>query len=316
MGEIFPRPLPPSPFPFTGERLTSAVTGEIESEHWHRYSYARELCRGKDVVDVACGEGYGSALLAQVASSVFGIDSAEDVIEHARRAYSSDNLRFSCGDARRMKVETGSMDVVVSFETLEHLVEQEAFLEEVRRVLRPNGLLIISTPDRDNYTNPAPNPFHLRELTRSEFMNLLSDYFAHVTLLVQHPIVGSVLAPSDSPEDHMLPLCFKKTERGTFEASQGVARPRYNLAFASASKLPALPPSLYFDAAAPGEREMPRHEREMLSDDPEMLRQQLAGCRETIAEKERTIASIYASSSWRVTRPWRAAKQLLAKWVG
>ena len=312
MGESFQRPLPPTAFPFTGERLTSAIAGEIESEHLHRYVYARELCRGKDVVDVACGEGYGSALLAQVARSVYGIDSAEDVIDHARRAYSADNLRFSCGDARRMTVETGSMDVVVSFETLEHLVEQEAFLEEVRRVLRPNGLLIISTPDRDNYTNPAPNPFHLRELTRSEFMNLLSDYFAHVTLLVQHPIVGSVLAPGDSPEDRMLPLCFKKTERGTFEASQGVARPRYNLAFASASKLLALPPSLYFDAAAPGER----HEREMLSDDREILRQQLAGCRETIAEKERTIASIYASSSWRVTRPWRAAKQLLAKWVG
>jgi len=84
MGEIFKRPLPPTPFPFTGERLTSAVTGEIESEHLHRYLYAHELCRGRDVLDVACREGYGSALLAQVANSVLGVDIAQDIIVHAR----------------------------------------------------------------------------------------------------------------------------------------------------------------------------------------------------------------------------------------
>jgi SAM-dependent methyltransferase len=308
MGEIFRRPLPPAPLPFTGERLTTAVTGEIESEHLHRYLYARELCRGKDVLDVACGEGYGSALLSQVAKSVLGIDSAQDVIEHARRSYTAANLRFACGDARCIEAETASIDVVVSFETLEHLAEQDTFLKELRRVLRPDGIVIISTPDRDNYVNPEPNPYHLRELTRAELTSLLSRHFGHVFLLVQHPVVGSVLAPSENAESGPLPLCFKKAEGYKFESSRGILGPRYNLALASAGKLPSLPPSIYFD-----ERSAPPDEQEMLLHEQEMLRQQLARCQETIAGKDQVIAAIYASTSWRVTRPWRAARQLLAR---
>jgi SAM-dependent methyltransferase len=311
MGEIFRRPLPPAPFPFTGERLTTAVTGEIESEHLHRYLYARELCRGKDVLDVACGEGYGSVLLSQVAKSVLAIDSAQDVIAHASRSYTAAHLRFSCGDARCIEAETASVDVVVSFETLEHLAEQDTFLKELRRILRPDGIVIISTPDRDNYVNPAPNPYHLRELTRSEFTSLLSQYFGHVLLLVQHPVVGSVMAPSENAGTGPLPLCFEKAEGDKLEASQGIARPRYNLALASAGNLPVLPPSIYFD-----ERSAPPDERTMLLHEQEMLRQQLAHCQATIAGKEQLIASIYASSSWRITRPWRAAKQLLARRFG
>jgi SAM-dependent methyltransferase len=310
MDEIFRRPLPPVPFPFTGERLTTAVAGEIESEHLHRYLYARELCRGKDVLDVACGEGYGSALLSQVARSVLGIDSAQGVIEHARRSYTAANLRFSCGDARCIEAETASVDVVVSFETLEHLAEQDTFLKELRRVLRPEGVVMISTPDRDNYINPEPNPYHLRELTRSEFASLLSRYFENVFLLVQHPVVGSALAPVENAGTGLLPLCFTKAEREKLEASQGIPRPRYILALASAGKLPAFPLSIYFD-----ERSAPPDEREMLLHEQENLRQQLVSCRGVIAQKEREIAAVYASSSWRVTRPWRAARQLLAKWV-
>jgi ubiquinone/menaquinone biosynthesis C-methylase UbiE len=311
MGDIFRRPLPPAPFPFTGERLTTAVSGEIESEHLHRYLYARELCRGKDVLDIACGEGYGSALLSQVAKSVLGIDSALDIIEHARRSYTAANLRFSCGDARRIDAETASIDLAVSFETLEHLVEQDTFLRELRRILRPEGIVIISTPDRDNYVNPAPNPYHLLELTRGEFISLLSQYFANVLLLVQHPVVGSVLFPADNIGSGPSPLCFTKTEGNKLEASRGILRPRYNLVLASVGKLPALAPSIYFD-----ERSAPPDERDMLLHEQETLRQQLAHCQETIAGKEQLIASIYASSSWRITRPWRAAKQLLARRLG
>src|SRR4051794_13102188 len=109
MGEIFVRPMPDQPMPFTGEWLTSDLTGETLVEHWHRYLLAREIARGRDVLDIACGEGYGSALIAQVASSVVGVDVAEDAVAHATASYPAANLRFERGDARRIPLPDASI---------------------------------------------------------------------------------------------------------------------------------------------------------------------------------------------------------------
>ena len=104
MGEIFKRPMPAANLPFTGERLTSELTGQTEIEHLHRYFLARHMCRGKDVLDVASGEGYGSALLAQVAKSVVGVELAEDVVAHANTEYGQPNVCFRQGDARELPI--------------------------------------------------------------------------------------------------------------------------------------------------------------------------------------------------------------------
>jgi len=143
---------------------------------------AREWCRGKDVLDVASGEGYGTWMLAQVARSAVGVELARDAVEHATRSYCADNLRFLQGDARDIPLEDASLDVVVSFETIEHFAEQPRFVAEVRRVLRPDGTFIVSTPDRDNYspTESPANPYHVQELTRSEFEQLLQARFSNV----------------------------------------------------------------------------------------------------------------------------------------
>ncbi len=133
---------------FTGERFTSAETGQIEIEHIHRYYLARHLCRDADVLDVASGEGYGSALLAQVARSVVGVDTADDAVDHAARNYQRANLAFRKGDACGLPVGAGEIDLVVSFETVEHLYDHETFLSEIKRALRPDGMLIMSTPER------------------------------------------------------------------------------------------------------------------------------------------------------------------------
>ncbi|MFC7552845.1 class I SAM-dependent methyltransferase [Pseudoroseomonas wenyumeiae] len=117
--------------------MTGAIQGQIEIEHLHRYFLAREASRGLDVLDIASGEGYGSALLAQVARSVIGVDVAEGAVDYAQQNYKRDNLRFLHGDGRAIPVADASVDVVVSFETLEHLYEQDMFLAECRRVLRP-----------------------------------------------------------------------------------------------------------------------------------------------------------------------------------
>src|SRR5215813_4878242 len=98
MGELFERVLPDDALEWTGERLTTATAGQVEIEHLHRYFFARELCRGCDVLDIASGEGYGALLLAQVARGVVGVDVSEESVAHAERAYARPNLRYLLGD--------------------------------------------------------------------------------------------------------------------------------------------------------------------------------------------------------------------------
>src|SRR5215469_9424897 len=117
----FAVPCSATPLDFTGERMTSAVEGQIEFEHYHRYCLARDLCDGCDVLDVASGEGYGTALLAGVARSVVGVEIDAAAVAHAQTNYRMPNLRFLHGDALALPLADSSVDIVVSFETLEHL---------------------------------------------------------------------------------------------------------------------------------------------------------------------------------------------------
>src|ERR1700712_2790399 len=149
MGELIRREAAKVPATFSGERLTASISGQVEIEHYHRYLLAREFCRGRDVIDVAAGEGYGTALLAQVARSAIGIEIDNDAVTAAREEFRRANLSYLQGDARSLPLPDSSFDVAVSFETLEHLAEQDIFLSELRRVLRPGGLLVISTPDAE-----------------------------------------------------------------------------------------------------------------------------------------------------------------------
>lgn len=252
MGEIFERPVPPAAMPFTGERLTSALSGQTEIEHLHRYILARHLCRGMAVLDVASGEGYGAALLAQTAVSVIGVELAADAAAHASASYRAPNLRFVRGDARALPLRDASVDAVVSFETIEHFAEHDRFLAEIRRVLRPGGLLVLSTPDRDNYSpaeQPA-NPYHVLELTREEFAALLGQRFAHVAFLLQRALVGAALLPAAGGTGGAEPLCFERRGPRHFEASVGLARPQYVVAVASDAPLPALPASLFVETGS------------------------------------------------------------------
>ncbi len=150
-----------------------------------------------------------------------------------------------------MPAPDAAFDVVVSFETIEHFAEQAQFLQEVRRVLRPGGLFIVSTPDRDNYSpseTPA-NPYHVQELTEAEFEALLRSRFAEVAILSQRPMFGSVLLPAGAGAG---PVCFERRGTGHFEGSAGLSRPQYLVAFASDSPVAALPPSVYIDTGRLG----------------------------------------------------------------
>jgi SAM-dependent methyltransferase len=168
-----------SPLEFTGERFTPERVREIWYEHFHRYAFARELVGGLKVLDAACGEGYGSALLSTGASQVTGVDISDTAVEHATARYPSDKLEFIVSDCLSLPFSDGEFDCVVSFETLEHMEDHQALMTEFRRVLKPGGFLLISSPDKAVYSDQQQNrnEFHLRELYRDEFVSLLRSHF-------------------------------------------------------------------------------------------------------------------------------------------
>jgi len=247
MGDIFKRETAAHPEAFTGERLTSALDGQTQIEHYHRYLFARSLCAGLDVLDVASGEGYGSAQIAQVARSVIGVEYSESTARSAAGNFPAHNLRFLQGDARALPLADASVDAVVSFETIEHFDGQEAFLTEIRRVLRPDGMAIISTPDRDIYSpaNGPPNEYHVRELSRIEFIALLHRHFSHVVLLLQRPMIGSALMPEGTTTAE--PLVFDRRGGTHFEVCSVLPRAPFIVAVAANQPITALPVSLFIE---------------------------------------------------------------------
>jgi GT2 family glycosyltransferase/SAM-dependent methyltransferase len=249
VGEIIERVIPKTGLEWTGERLTTAVVGQVEVEHLHRYFLAREICRRLDVLDIAAGEGYGSALLAQAARSVVAIDISATATSHAAAAYQMPNLWFVRGDARSIPLQNACVDIVVCFETIEHFYEHDTFMREVRRVLKPGGKLVVSSPERDAYssTRTSSNPYHMRELTRTEFMTLMQSTFQHVVVQGQQSVLGSALIAEPISADTHRTLTFERTGDSQFEASVGLRRPPYLIAVASDVPVTGFPESLYIE---------------------------------------------------------------------
>lgn len=182
---------------FTGERFVPALKGQISYEHVHRYAIAARFCAGKRVLDIASGEGYGSALLARSAQQVIGVDNDEEAVEHARRAYYLANVRFVQGSCTNIPLGDGTVDVVASFETIEHTDEHERMLDELRRVLAPGGVLILSSPNKLVYTDRSGlrNPFHRKELYFADLRDLLVRRFAHAAFYGQRLGASSIVHP-------------------------------------------------------------------------------------------------------------------------
>ena len=191
--------LGPAQLEWTGERFVPEVTGDVALEHVHRYLMAREMARDRVVLDIASGEGYGSALLAEVARKVVGVDLSPEAVEHAARQYTRYNLHFALGSCSEIPLPDSSIDLAVSFETIEHHNEHESMMQELKRVLRPRGKLIISSPDKYEYADRAGhhNPFHVKELYRHEFEDLVKRYFTHTAFYGQRVLYGSTILRED-----------------------------------------------------------------------------------------------------------------------
>ncbi len=183
---------------FTGERFLPDLPGEMWAEHWHRYHFVLPMLTGKKVLDVASGEGYGSALMATTATTVNGVDVSPEAVAHAKAAYATrQNLTFTQGSCAKLPFGDAMFDVVVSFETIEHILEQNEFLAEIKRVLKPTGLLIMSSPNRAEYSDARgySNEFHVKELYRAEFSDLLKARFQHISWFSQRNAFVSLLIP-------------------------------------------------------------------------------------------------------------------------
>lgn len=185
---------------WSGERLETFVFNENMVEHLHRYSMALPYARDKIVLDIACGEGYGSKHLACVAKLVYGVDISSDTIAAAKNKYRADNLSFLVGAADNIPLDDASIDIVISFETLEHHDRHEEMLLEIKRILKPGGMLIMSSPDKRYYTDETGyvNKFHVKELYAEQFRELIGRHFKNSSFLNQRFIAGSVMIAEGS----------------------------------------------------------------------------------------------------------------------
>ena len=181
----------------TGERMIPGQSApDIEKEHWARYEYAAALVANKRVADIACGTGYGARLLLNAgASSVLGVDLDPGAVTYAREHYTQPGISFLVGSAEDLSMlESEQFDLVVSFETIEHLQNVDRYLQEIRRILKPNGTFLVSTPDRRlasvlfPFLKRPQNRFHVREFTQKELVESLKPHFVVKECLAQVPI--------------------------------------------------------------------------------------------------------------------------------
>ncbi len=163
---------------FTGERYVPGKTPPlIEAEHLSRYRFALKFAEGKRVLDMGCGEGYGSHILSEVARSVVGVDIDPKAIAHARVAYETENVSFKEGDVKNLPFPDDEFSAIVSFEVLEHIKDPDKMLKEAAKVLLPDGICIVSTPNGAVKVASVPNPFHVKEYTLPELKELVREAF-------------------------------------------------------------------------------------------------------------------------------------------
>ena len=201
---------------FTGERFIPTkelMNDEMGFEHLHRYNCIIPFIRNKIVLDIACGEGYGTALIGKYAQKAYGVDIDESCIQWASARYGAiDNkLAFKKGAIENIPLQDGSVDVIISFETIEHVNvdAQQLFAYEIKRVLKKDGLLIISTPNTDIYTGKhhVHNQFHVKEFQKEELHSFLKAHFKYIYPFEQGYEIVSAITGNNIKDLTRLQVC-------------------------------------------------------------------------------------------------------------
>jgi ubiquinone/menaquinone biosynthesis C-methylase UbiE len=185
---------------FTGERVVPGqVNDDLWAEHISRYAFAARGAAGASVLDIGCGTGYGTSDLAQSAHWAVGIDIAVEAITYGRAHFGQPNLSFIAASATALPFADSTFDLVTGFEVIEHLSEWRSLLAEARRVLRPEGVFLVSTPNKLYYTESrgaeGPNPFHTHEFEFAEFQAALAEFFPCITVLMQNHVEAVAFYP-------------------------------------------------------------------------------------------------------------------------
>jgi 2-polyprenyl-3-methyl-5-hydroxy-6-metoxy-1,4-benzoquinol methylase len=151
--------------------------------HLARYKFALQFVKNRVVLDAGCGTGYGAHYLSHASKEIIGIDISESALRYARTHFLKKNLKFEVSDLTGLTFENTTFDVVCCFDVIEHIEDYKKAIQEIYRVLKSDGLFIISTPNKkifsDNQPIP-PNPHHIREFYLSDFQGILRSYFDDV----------------------------------------------------------------------------------------------------------------------------------------
>jgi SAM-dependent methyltransferase len=268
----------------------------LEAEHVVRYRWAAALAEGRRVLDAGCGTGYGAELLAsEGAAAVVGVDVDVEVVEAARRD-GSGAVRFAAADVRELPADLGTFDLVVCFEVLEHIDEPEAALDRLAAALAPDGLLVVSSPNRDVY--PPGNPFHKHEFTPGELADALSERFAQVRLVRQQDWLAAGLFADDD---------FVRVEGQRIEVAKTSpgepGRELYSIGVASSGPLPPTPPFVMLTRTA--DVKWWQEQLEAKSGHVTQLEGWLAERDAELAAAEAEIESMQATRVWRLgVRYW------------
>lgn len=219
-----------------GERFVPGEThGElIETEHLARYWWATQLAAGRRVLDAGCGVGYGTAMLARAgATEVIGVDVSPEVVS-AAAASAPERAAFQEADLRALPFDDARFDLVVCFEVIEHLLEQDAVIAELARVLAPAGVLAISSPNRDVY--PEGNPHHVHEYVPDELRAALELVFPEIALYRQHDwTTSAVLDDAQAADESLSDLAGLRAGKVFAQAAGSEA---YTIALAGHEPLP------------------------------------------------------------------------------
>jgi O-antigen biosynthesis protein len=297
-----------APLAATGERLIPTLQhGElVHAEHLARYGLATELAESRRVLDAACGEGYGTGMIASAgARSAIGVDLDEPTIVHARSCYPA--AEFVRGEVQQLPFPDGAFDLVVSFETIEHVPNPERALDELRRVTHRDGLLLISTPNKQEYK--VENEFHKREFFHVEFVELLRQRFDYIELLLQHNWVTSAILPEALASDASGELDHRTEFRKVVGIEPGSEL--YTVALCGDAPLPPLRPTAVaasLDEAHQLARRLVEAERTAAMWHRECERAQVAH-----QEASNQLAGVYDSVWWRVTAPPRRLIELVRR---
>lgn len=294
---------------WTGERFLPWIKeSTITYEHLHRYAYATTLVKDKCVLDLACGEGYGSKMLADRASAVVGVDIDEKTVSHAAAKYGSTTLEYISGSITSVPIqEDHGFDVIVCFEAIEHIEDHDKLLGEVKRLLKPEGILLVSTPNKVIYHDELKeeNPFHVKELYFEEFERLLTRYFKNVRFLGQRIHPSSSIWPigTSGASSGFQEFVLDRGESGFQFIPQAGRVPLYFIALASDStaSLPA-PGSVLVDdsdALIKESQALIEKQEEDLRDTKASAADAIRWREQQVKERDETISSLEEAAKWR-----------------